>query len=287
MIVVKVTGGLGNQLFQYAFGRQLAIRNNVKLKLDLSSYMHSNFRDYGLSNFHIDAEAAEVWELPFRKRTSKNLRLWWINLIKDKIFSSMEVQKEKHFHFDSTALKFLDNTYVEGYWQSEKYFKDIEDILKGELRFKSPLDSKNSDISKVIENTNSVALHIRRGDYLSTTNKTIYAQCPIEYYINSINEIAKSVENPYFFVFSDDIEWAISNLKINYSYQCIKGNEAWVDMKLMSLCKHNIIANSTFSWWGAYLGEYKEKVVIAPSKWFVDSCKLNSNDLVPKLWTKL
>ena len=141
----------------------------------------------------------------------------------------------------------------------------------------------------MISQTNSVSLHIRRGDYVSNqkTNQT-HGTCDLDYYQRCITEIEKEVENPYFFVFSDEIEWVKENLKINHPAEYVDqntGDKSYEDMRLMSQCKHNVIANSSFSWWGAWLNSYPDKIVFAPKRWFA-SDKHNTKDLIPEGWKK-
>jgi hypothetical protein len=195
--------------------------------------------------------------------------------------------KEQHFHFDPAILELPDNTYLEGYWQSEKYFKRIEEIIHQEFSFKNFPDPVNRDLGDRISSVNSVSIHVRRGDYVTNpvTNQT-HGVCDIDYYQKAIVEIFKNVVKPHFFVFSDDQIWAKSHIITNAPTEYVTHNKSsknYEDMHLMSLCHHHIIANSSFSWWGAWLSNYNEKMVIAPEKWLND-CRYNTDDICPKSW---
>lgn len=152
---------------------------------------------------------------------------------------------------------------------------------------KEELSNTNKKISEMISSINSISIHIRRGDYASSERlQVIYGLCPLNYYYTAINSISKAVKNPHFFVFSDDIGWAKQNLKITHPVKFIIGNKALVDLCLMSQCKHHIIANSSFSWWGAWLSTNKNKIVYAPKQWFKKT-KLIPHDLIPESWIRI
>jgi hypothetical protein len=286
MIIVKIIGGLGNQLFQYALGRHLAIKNDVELKLDISSFQTYNLRNFELSKFNIESKFATNSELPFRRRKPQ------VNKIKaflgDLVLSRISIIKEKSFRYDPKILNYRRDVYIEGYWQSEMYFKPIKETLKKEIKLIEKLNHKQQQLLHLIENTNSISVHVRRGDYVQNpANTSIYSNCSMEYYKKAIEKIEKLVEKPFFFIFSDDVEWVKNNLRIEHENMLVYGNEAVVDLTLMASCKHNIIANSTFSWWGAYLGDYSQKQVISPESWFTNSSKINITDLLPEDWIKL
>lgn len=295
MIEVALNGGLGNQLFQYAAARALAQKYQTNLVLDLiplySKLQLKNaatFRPYELEHFNIQAAC----KLPFF--TNKYLypiakSAFYVHKFSKKL--QLNYFKENHFEFDSSMLAQPDNTYLDGHFQSEKYFKSIEHIIRKELTFKNNLDAVNLATQQKIEQSNAVAIHIRRGDYISIKrNASKFATISIRYYLNAIQYIAAKISSPIFYIFSDDIEWAKENLKVDFPLFFINHNNsaaaAYKDMQLMSLCKHNIIANSTFSWWSAWLNNNPEKIIIAPQKWFEDS-SINSNDIYPTEWIKL
>lgn len=261
MIITRLIGGLGNQMFQYALGRFLAEKHNTRLKLDVTGFQKYKLHKYSLAAYNINADLATVEEI-----NSMNFCI-----------------KEKHFSFDPDVLDLPDNVYLDGYWQSEKYFFDVKNILKKEFTVKFEQTGKNKEIAEVITSTNSVSIHVRRCDYI--TNKT-FVVCCLDYYYRCISFIDQNINSPEFFVFSDDPNWVKDNLKINFKTTFISCNNAdtnYEDLRLMSLCKHNIIANSTFSWWSTWLNNNLSKIVIAPKQWF-ESCENNIKDLLPNEW---
>jgi hypothetical protein len=269
MIIAKIIGGLGNQLFQYAFARHISIIHNTELKLDISAYSDYNIHKYSLSNFNILEKFCSNEEI-----------------------SELVPVKEKHFHFDPDFKKTIDNSYINGYWQCEEYFKDISDVLKLEFALKSPMEKADEVISELISNSNSISIHIRRGDYVPGSYNDQVSDClTLEYYKNAIDILSKIVHNPIFFVFSDDMNWVKKNLKLEQQIFYVDYNSSdnnYQDLRLMSLCKHNIIANSSFSWWAAWLNDNPKKQIFAPKKWFnANARNLNPKDIVPKNWVSI
>jgi len=289
MIIVKLIGGLGNQLFQYALGRHLAYILQTELKLDIACFETYKLRTYSLKNFNIQENFATLEEIRRFKPISRKPIDRLIFKIKQG-FNRYSVIKEPYFHFYTEVLKAKDNTYLEGYWQSEKYFKDIEQIIHQEFTVKNELQGKNKEIAQHILDTNSISIHIRRGDYVTNplTNK-IHGTCTLEYYHQAVMLIVEKVKSPHFFLFSDDPEWVQRNIVLEYPTTHVDHNKAdkdYEDLRLMSLCKHNIIANSVFSWWGAWLNKNPDKIVIAPKRWFNEN-SYNTKDLLPEPWIKI
>ena len=182
------------------------------------------------------------------------------------------------------------NVYLEGFWHSEKYFKDIENVIRQEFTIRDEPDALNKEMANKIMACEPVSIHIRRGDYVSDkkTNE-FHGTCSLEYYNDAIGIITKEIKAPHFFVFSDDPVWVQDNLKLKFSttYLVYNGAEkAYEDLRLMSLCKHHIIANSSFSWWGAWLSGNPYKIVIAPKKWFNDET-IDTSDLIPDEWFRI
>lgn len=297
MIIVKLNGGLGNQLFQYALGRHLAEKNSTFLKLDLSAFETYKLRNYGLQYFNILEHIATQEEIVAFKYESNS----WFNKLLIKIgekfsftdylisifYKKKMVIKESQFLFDPIVLLKKGNIYLEGYWQSEKYFLAIRDILLKELTVKNELNYKTNKIVNKILNTESVSIHFRRGDYVNDplTNE-YHGLCSFEYYQKAINQIIQKLPACHFFVFSDDPKWVKDNFNLDYPKTIIDHNDTsndYEDLWLMSLCHHNIVANSSFSWWGAWLNNYPAKVVYAPKKWFKEST-LNTKNLIPESW---
>jgi hypothetical protein len=289
MIIVRLIGGLGNQLFQYATARQLAFINNTQLKLDISGFETYKLHAYSLQNFKIQegfATLEEVAKLKPKGFLSKII----LRIDARHRFPWRSWKIERHFHYDPHVLTLRGNIYLDGYWQSERYFKHIENIIRQELVVNTDLDSKNMATAQHIEATQSICLHIRRGDYASNpVTLQLHGVCSLEYYLAAANRIANGIDDPHFFIFSDDPVWAEKNLKLPYPYTLVSHNKAdknYEDLRLMSLCRHFIIANSTFSWWGAWLSSHPDKMVIAPAKWFNDPT-INDYDLIPSSWLRL
>lgn len=283
MIIVKIKGGLGNQLFQYALGRYLAIKNNTVLKLDISDLNRYKVRSFELQNFNTSITLADNSDLPFQQRQYPlNKRI--LKTI-DILFPRLKIRNEKRLSFNPAVLSYTDNTYLDGYWQSENYFKAIKGIILEEFKIKVSLNPAQQETADLITQNNSIAVHIRRGDYV---NNAVHPLCSDSYYQNAVSVLSNSTAEPYFFIFSDDPEWCRANFYIPYNHYFVYGNPSWADLELMKLCKHHIIANSTFSWWGAYLSTYSAKKIIAPKKWFHDNKKgMTCKDIIPKEWMRL
>ena len=281
MIITKIKGGLGNQLFQYATGRAVASHHKLPLKLDLTWFETNKLHNgYRLDQLAIQAEIATENEIVYLKGQNNIL---FSALRKVGLFKRKSYFKEKRSsYFDGGVFKnkFL---YLNGYWQNELYFSNIRESLLGEL---SPINSM-SDLGyaylESIEQSNSVSLHVRRGDYLNLKNIGVLG---VDYYTKAVDYIRQNVENPTFYIFSDDLEWCKDNL--GFLDDCIYVDRTQTeieDLKLMSFCRHNIIANSSFSWWGAWLNQNPNKVVIAPKCWLLDDT--GSSNVILSDWVKV
>ena len=283
MIKVFIFGGLGNQMFQYAAARALADQLDVRVCLD-KSFLNIYSKNTTPRDYELDLFSLKQSEDITSSKQRGNLFYKIYPKIKHTIFGRKIAEKfrlyeEKNtFNFDSDFLSLPDKTLLLGYFQSEKYFAQSQDVIRNCFTFKKPLSGKNAEIAEKISSTNAVSIHIRRGDYVSNKNAmNIYAQNSSEYYEKAINKVRQLVENPVFFVFSDSPEEAkkIINCPETVFVDWNSGRDSYLDMQLMSLCKHNIIANSSFSWWGAWLNNYAEKLVIAPANWVNDENKNN------------
>lgn len=297
MIIVKLMGGLGNQMFQYAAGRSLAYRNNTELKLDISFLESiqtgSTRRAYELQFLNITGDVASPSEiLRLTGMPPNRFKRYLLPLTKALGFSrdAGHIHEEAHFHFDPAFLHLPDNTYLTGYWQSEKYFNDIKEMIRREFTVRLPLGGGDRSVADRIQAVNSVSLHIRRGDFIEDEGtRRIHETCGIEYYDKCIETIRRLVNTPHLFVFSDDPAWAKKNLVPAVSMEIIEHNlpdRGYEDMRLMTMCKHHIIANSTFSWWGAWLGNNEDKIVLAPRQWF-NTSMTDTSDLIPETWRRL
>lgn len=289
MVIIKVWAGLGNQMFQYALYREFASRG-LDVYLDANWYNHFNcFNGFELPQIfpNFKARYASITDCTKMAYTQYTL----FQRIKRKLLQPKKTHyiEEHHtnsYSFDSNVLKF-EHMYIEGYFQSEKYFSDIREELLDAFRFKVPANF-NKSILEIIEKVDSVSVHIRRGDYLKVyeSNKLL---CNSSYYFKAIDYMLTHVDNPTFFVFSDDIAWCKSLLQ-NYEHiQYVDGNtkeQSYLDMFLMSKCKHNIVADSSFSWWGAWLNTHAEKIVIAPKNWNIYDSNSSIN-IIPDTWVSI
>jgi hypothetical protein len=292
MIVSQIIGGLGNQMFQYSIGRALSLTRGQLLELDITS-----FNDYEL---HQGFELFDVFNLPTSIATINSVKTvlsWRSYKLVRKVLAQPVAARlrgnqfivEPHFHYWPEIHNVPLDCYLVGYWQTENYFMNVQSEIRKDFTFKSlPLD-RNAKLVEQITAVNSVSLHVRRGDYVSNPKaSSVHCLCSLDYYKSAINYIAERVEQPNFFIFSDDIEWVKKHLKINFACQFIDHNhgaESYNDMRLMSLCRHNIIANSSFSWWGAWLNSNHKKIVVSPEKWFKSNA--NIDNLIPNGWVSI
>ena len=282
MLIQKIQGWLWNQMFQYAFAKADSLRNNVEFKLDISEYK-TYFRPYELEIFNIEKSYAKINEIPFYEKIKiKNRYFTYINNVFLKPFFS----KLNKYHFKENGQLFEKDFlnkkewYFEGYFQNEIYFKDYELEIRKDFTFSKPLSERNFELLKSLQWKNMVSVHIRRWDYLKLRN--IYNICWLEYYNKAIKYISENVKSPVFLFFSEDIKWVKENFKWEeyYYVDWNKWKDSWQDMALMSKCKHNIIANSSFSRRWARLNNNKNKIVIAPKyRWTIVN-----KDIVPPDW---
>ena len=285
MIISHINGGLGNQMFQYAAGRTLAHLNKTYIKLDTSSYSENKLRSFDLLSFNANigfATKEEISSLLPVHNFEKAFQ--YLTPLKKRSY-----YREKEFRFDKKVLDLGRNVYLKGYFQSEKYFLPAKDIIISEFTFKKELVKNIQDFSVSLKKQGSVSVHIRRGDFDKDPVTTDYhGTLDISYY-NSAIELARSkIPNATFYFFSDNIDWVKENLSISNAV-FVSGNitkNHLEDLYLMSKCQHNIIANSSFSWWGAWLNESPGKIVIAPDKWFNKGPK-DTQDLLPEKWIKI
>lgn len=272
MKIVRIYGGLGNQMFQYAFGLKLQhLYPMEKVLYDLK-----DFRGYHLRNneldyvFGIRLPQPSFFQLckitfPFSENAFPGNHL---NRFRRE--RKNEVYDKEEFKYCEDVLTLPGDRYYIGYWINEGYFSDIKEKVINAFSFRRPLCKEATVFFNQIQSTNSVSIHVRRGDYLE--HELFRGICEQEYYEKAINYIKKHVSNPHFFIFSNDISWCKKNI-IKYTDGCcttVELNDSannYLDMQLMSYCKHNIIAHSTFSWWAAWLNRNKEKIVVAPYRW--------------------
>lgn len=290
MIVMRLKGGLGNQIFQYALGRRLSLDHNTELALETSSFKTDHLRKYRLNTFQIQANIVSN-TLPFFPTTGRKRRLNTVlQFFRKLVGKPFEIYKETGFSFDPQVLKCSSNSFFDGFWQSEQYFSSVRSILLADLIPAKPLQGMLAHIANEISQSNSVSIHVRRGDYVSDPTTTAYhGVCSKEWYEQAAKHMKQRVPDLHFFVFSDDYDWAKSNLTFGAPTRFIEPSPDGLecnDLYAMSLCKHNVIANSSFSWWGAWLNQNPNKIVISPKQWFIAGPQ-NTDDLIPKNWIRL
>lgn len=283
MIIIKLQGGLGNQMFQYALGRNLSLIHGKSFKVDYSylKIPNQSQRTLEIDGYNTMLEKASEKEiLSYTSMPQKIL---------DLVRSNKKLITEKKYVFDPKIL-LLDDGYFSGHWNSEKYFKKNEATIREDFKLKKHFCEHAEIISKkIISSTNSVSVHIRRGDYAFIKKiADIHGILPISYYEHAMELLVSKLSNPIFFIFSDDIEWARTYFPKKYPLIFVSNSliPNYEELILMSQCKNNIIANSTFSWWASWLNTNKEKIVIAPKKWFVTNIYTNE-DLVQKDWIQI
>lgn len=292
MLITNLKAGLGNQMFQYAFGRKLSIANKIELKLDKTSYDRDKFRTYGLSMFKVEENFAsfnqvkklkypygvfsKIWRL-FKAKAFRDYHSGWEPKTVDKVNRLLAQNKD---------------VYLDGYWQSYKYFQDIKDVLVKDFSLKVSLEQTHPELMTKINLTESVAISVRRTDYLSPVNLKNIGVCSADYYKKAIDLITSKIKDPTFFVITDDLEWTKANIITNCPTVWVSelrkdGSLNHIqEMMIMSKCKHGIIANSTFSWWPTWLNDNPGQIIIAPDIW-ANNYRIKIDDIIPPTWIKL
>ena len=267
--IVQLMGGMGNQMFQYAFGYALGAETNTKVLYDLSWFeenTNDTVREYGLDYFRANVDSVDVRDSKAAKRRG--------------------IIREQHENiYQPNLMHKRAGKYFTGYFQTEKYFEKYRPQLLQAFSLKHQLNNANKKVLKQIQKSNAVSVHIRRGDYVKFQD--IFGLCDLSYYKRAFDYIAKHTKDPEFFVFSDDIDWVRKNLKTKYTVHIVDINRdenTCCDIELMRNCKHNIIANSTFSWWGAWLNDNPDKIVIAPKQWYANG---TPTDIIPEKWIRM
>jgi hypothetical protein len=293
MIIANLIGGLGNQMFQYAAGRALARARGQPLRLDISG-----FDGYGL---HQGFELQRIFNCEAKIASDEEVRTilgWRAASIMRRILArpgcialhGKMLVLEPHFHYWPGIRDVPATVYLQGYWQSEKYFADATDVLRADFVFRQPMSEVNAAWAERIDRCMAVSLHVRRGDYVSDPRtRAILGSCSPDYYRSAVRYVSERADTPEFFVFSDDIAWVRDNIDFGFPCHYIdhnRGMESYNDMRLMSLCRHHIIANSSFSWWGAWLNARADKIVVAPARWFAGDAR-RADDLIPQEWVTL
>jgi hypothetical protein len=284
MIMFRSTGGLGNQIFQYAVARHLAFRVGTEVVVDSGWHrgVHSG----------MTPRSFELFRYRVKLREATPIEALWIRTVGGSMVGRLPVPRpwflcrEKGFSFDPAVLDFKNFTVMAGLWQSDRYFRDIRDVLMEELQLREALPSKDVSLGEQARGCDSVSIHVRRGDYEASKELSrVHGLCSPGYYQEAFSIIARAVRSPVAFVFADDADWARENIRLDAPTHFVAHNgtsNAHRDLWLMTQCRHNVIANSTFSWWGAWLGSPRDRIVVAPKRWFADGPP--SPDIIPGGW---
>jgi len=293
MIFVRLKGGIGNQMFQYALARHIALRQGSEVVIDTRHYRRMKYRylKYRLLGRDISliyrAYNLEDFNIKARLITGKECRKMALKK-EGKLFSSPTVQvinEPEDYFWDENILKSQEDLYLTGHWQRIEYIRDIQAQLKEDFTPKAPLDPANQARLERIQEKNSIAVHVRLGDF----RRFGRALTPKEYYLEAMQYFSGKVENPYFVFFSDEPEWVEENLHGDFPMEIVSGNtlkNSFKDLVLMSQCKHNIISNSTFSWWGAWLNPHENAEVLYPTAWTTNP-NFKLEYLIPSHWKGL
>jgi hypothetical protein len=296
MIAVHLSGGLGNQMFQYAFGKYLAEKFQTELILDVRSFQDQ--RRIDTSGVAVRRYELDCFDINPKFFTERDQRFFFpTNQFFSKAIHKMErllrtkiLLYEPHYGFNPLMVdRAIKDTYLHGYWQSHLYFEPIKDLIRRDFTFLLP-ENRNREIEQKIRQSNSVSIHVRRGDYVnSQIVNLVHGSTTMFYYKQAIDLVSLQMDNVSWFVFSDDIRWckeAFSSLS-NVVFVSDKLNaSSYYEMYLMSQCKHNVIANSTFSWWGAWLNGNPDKMAMMPNQWFTNRTSEELR-LIPQDWIVL
>lgn len=288
MKIVKFNGGLGNQMFQYAF--LLALQDSFKeqILMDINPFKNPKERKFELDSiFGNKLHLARPKDI---RKVAYYFDNYYINRVVKKMFKTKktEFSEKASWAYDTSVFENVENRYYIGNWMNVFYFNKIEAKVREAFSFNPPKDIRNQQLLLEMKETKSVSIHIRRGDYLQIKGQLI---CGLDYYKAAIEFITQAVGNPSFYVFSDDVAWCRSNLGLlfgssnNSFVDWNIGANSYVDMQLMAACKHNILANSTFSWWGAWLNDNPDKIIIASKDW-AEHCKYEKGHVLSE-WVVL
>jgi Glycosyl transferase family 11 len=299
MITVRLMGGLGNQMFQYAAALRLAIRHSTELKLDLSLLNRNNLwethtkRNFSLDAYDLNSALSRhaVRMVPFKSRLTFVDRFSKLVRIGS---NSANIYREKGVLFHPSVLNLPDDFVLEGYFQDERYFSDISDTVRDS--FRAPLEAghlkdETQKLAEDIRTCTSICVHVRRGDYVTNSLAAAHhGVCSINYYTNAIKALLEIVGADKIFVFSDDVPWCRSNFSQSPNLVVVgekhSGYQSAIHLWLMSLSSHFVISNSTFGWWAAWLGSCPDKVVVRPSRWFQNE-RMMSGDICPASWARI
>ena len=284
---VGIAGGLGNQMFQAAAAMALAHRLGARLEFAPHRHHVTTVRQYELAAFDLNASLATIG----RKQFSRKARRW--NTLRNAVTAQrrrpITLWQEAGFHYDPTFERLSGNVIMGGYCQSPRYFNAIVDTVRRSFDLKPLLSSRSRDLCEAAAGENSVAVHIRRGDFTDPSNAKVHVVLGADYYARALDVLAAMLGSPRFFVVSDDVAAARAMLGATPNVTYAEGATMFDDMHLISSCRHKIIANSTFGWWGAWLDKREDAITIAPRAWFTRAVMMRSYlcDLFPPGWVTL
>ncbi len=276
MMIVRLIGGLGNQLFQYSVAKHLSIRNGIPLKIDTGCFEQLEGRSYKLNYYKITDAIASPAEV------DSFIKYYDSDTLFAKLYRKLQNRKPKYkrryykeggyWNYEPALMKITSSVFLEGFWQHHKYFEEIDPKVLEYFSLREEYQPANSAIISAIQQDKSaVSIHIRRGDYVSDPNNlNFFGVMPLEYYHKAVNYIDNKVDSPTYYIFSDDLNWVRDHLKLKAPMVFVDidgGTKDYLELYAMSQCRHHIIANSSFSWWGAHLNKNPDKLVIAPQKW--------------------
>ncbi len=283
MITVKLQGGLGNQLFQYAFAKALAKQLNTGFAFD-DSFYSQNITKYSQNGIRMNQ--LFIFDINYSILNKNNQKWNWLLKRLSRSVGLKSYIAEPRFEFTDMAAQVKGDVFLDGYWQSERYFSVIQSEIKRDFStFKQSISPTALPILEQIKTINSVCIHVRRGDYLTNPR---YVVLGLDYYHKAIEQLTSQFSDLHFFVFSDDMDWCRANFETDSNFTFVSDNQRFTlrdEFEMMQSCQHHIIANSTLSWWAAWLNENHKKVVICPQKWFFD--RTSTQDLLPETWIQL
>ncbi len=288
--MVRLYGGMGNQMFQYAAAKAVALRSDADLLLDLSWFSTVSDRRYALGPLCVSAQT--VGEMAQEGAMSRLFRKAVFRLTRrsDDSWRGRPVFREKYFHFDPALLAVRAPACLDGYFQSEKYFLDFRDLILSEFTVRTPPHDHAKRVLERMASQDAICVHVRRGDYaLNAATSAFHGLCSLDYYRKGLSIVSQGLHNPCCYVFSDDPEWVRENFHMDLPMVVVDfhgPDQAHEDLRLMAACKCFVIANSSLSWWGAWLGSYPNKRIVAPKTWFRNPAN-NTQDLIPGDWVKV
>jgi hypothetical protein len=293
-VTVKLLGGLGNQMFQYAAARALADRTGSEMLLDVGDFATYTLRRYELDTLRVRARVQPPASVAQTAAAAPGPLARRAKALVQRFFPAwpqgVPVYRERAFTFDPGLLQQRPPVLLEGYWQSEKYFLDAAAAIRRDFTAAAEPDEANRAMLQRMQGTVAVSLHVRRGDYVTNPTAAAYhGTCSPGYYRQAVDHIAQRCGPLTLFVFSDDQDWVRANMPFaqpTVHVDCNPPDRGVWDMHLMKHCRHHVLANSSFSWWGAWLNPSPDKMVVAPRRWFTDPA-IDTSDLIPATWVRV